>query len=214
MRSPGSPRRISRRLRKLGKVTLVPLDVTDEGSVTELAGSIGGKVDILVNTAEFHRPNAVSATGIETARAEMEVNYFGLLRLAQAFGPALRARAADGAAQRHRLGEHPLDLCALELSAARHLLGLEGRGLVAGPGAARRAAGAPASASSTSSPGRSTMNGTHLVRRRSSRRKRSPHPSSTRCERGIEDVYPGDVAKDWLARFHEIPKALERELAG
>jgi NAD(P)-dependent dehydrogenase (short-subunit alcohol dehydrogenase family) len=27
----------------------------------------------------------------------MEVNYFGLLRLAQSFAPALRARAADGA---------------------------------------------------------------------------------------------------------------------
>src|SRR3981081_3600694 len=26
----------------------------------------------------------------------MDVNYFGLLRLAQSFGPALRARAADG----------------------------------------------------------------------------------------------------------------------
>ena len=31
---------------------------------------------------------------------------------------------------------------------------------------------------------------------------------------GIEDVYPGDVAQDWLARFRDNPKALERELAG
>jgi hypothetical protein len=28
----------------------------------------------------------------------------------------------------------------------------------------------------------------------------------------VEDVYPGDVAQDWLARFLEDPKALEREL--
>ena len=46
----------------------------------ELAANIGAKVDILVNTAEVHRANAVSAQGVETARAEMEVNYFGLLR--------------------------------------------------------------------------------------------------------------------------------------
>src|SRR5262249_54899235 len=79
------------------RLTLVPLDVTDEGSVAKLAASIGAKVDIIVNTAEFHRPNPLSAPGIETARTEMEVNYFGLLRLAQRFAPALKARAADGA---------------------------------------------------------------------------------------------------------------------
>ena len=28
----------------------------------------------------------------------------------------------------------------------------------------------------------------------------------------VEDVYPGDVAQDWLARNLENPKALEREL--
>ena len=33
--------------------------------------------------------------GIETARAEMDVNYLGLLRLIDAFGGALKARAAD-----------------------------------------------------------------------------------------------------------------------
>ena len=34
----------------------------------------------------------------------MDINYFGLLRLAQEFGPALRARAADGVTQRDRPG--------------------------------------------------------------------------------------------------------------
>ena len=36
----------------------------------------------------------------------------------------------------------------------------------------------------------------------------------TALKRGIEDVYPGDVAQEWLARFLDNPKALERELAG
>jgi len=31
---------------------------------------------------------------------------------------------------------------------------------------------------------------------------------------GVEDVYPGDVAQEWLERFRENPKVLERELAG
>ncbi|HEY1745742.1 MAG TPA: short-chain dehydrogenase, partial [Xanthobacteraceae bacterium] len=29
----------------------------------------------------------------------------------------------------------------------------------------------------------------------------------------MEDVYPGDVAQDWLARHQENAKALERELS-
>src|SRR4030095_4995487 len=32
----------------------------------------------------------------EVARTEMDINYFGLLRLAQEFAPAMRARGADG----------------------------------------------------------------------------------------------------------------------
>jgi hypothetical protein len=31
---------------------------------------------------------------------------------------------------------------------------------------------------------------------------------------GVEDVYPGDVAQDWLARWLDSPKVLEREIAG
>ena len=32
-------------------------------------------------------------------------------------------------------------------------------------------------------------------------------------QEGVEDVYPGDVAREWLARWRENPKVLERELA-
>ena len=82
---------------RLPQVTLVPLDVTDSKNVRELAAEIGGKVDILVNNAEYHRSFGISGRyGVDTARAEMDVNYFGLLRLAQEFGPAMRSRGADG----------------------------------------------------------------------------------------------------------------------
>ena len=39
----------------LPQVTLVPLDLTNGRSVSELAGEIGGKVDIVINNAEVHR---------------------------------------------------------------------------------------------------------------------------------------------------------------
>ena len=78
-------------------VEILPLDITDTISVNELAGEIGGKTDILINTAEHVRPgSAMERQGVLTARDEMETNYFGLMRLIQAFGPGMRGRGADG----------------------------------------------------------------------------------------------------------------------
>ncbi|MFP3387001.1 short-chain dehydrogenase, partial [Tritonibacter sp. SIMBA_163] len=63
----------------------------------DLAGEIGGKTDILINTADHIRPGGVlSRHGINTARDELDVNVLGLLRLAQAFGPTMTFRGADG----------------------------------------------------------------------------------------------------------------------
>ena len=76
--------------------------MTDGRSVRNLAGEIGGKVDIVVNTADYHRTFSIaSRRGIETAQLEMDVNYFGLLRLAQEFAPALEV-PRRGRSQRAR----------------------------------------------------------------------------------------------------------------
>jgi len=78
-------------------VETMPLDVTDTISVNELAAEMGDKADILINTAEYVRPgSALDRHGVTLARDEMETNYFGLMRLIQAFGPGMRARGADG----------------------------------------------------------------------------------------------------------------------
>src|SRR5262249_40398562 len=83
-------------LRALPQAAVVPLDVAGGGSVRGVAGASGGKVDILINTADHHRVFSITARrGVEAAQLEMDVNYFGLLRLAQAFAPALQGRAAD-----------------------------------------------------------------------------------------------------------------------
>jgi len=79
------------------RVEIVPLDVTDTESVTELAGQNGGRIDIVVNTAEHVRPGGViERSNLTIAHDEMDIRYFGMLRLGQAFGPALRFRGADG----------------------------------------------------------------------------------------------------------------------
>ena len=124
-------------------MALVPLDVTDSRSVKAAAGEIGGRVDILINTAEVHRVQGIaSRSGVESARAEMDVNYFGLLRLAQEFG-AGDARTRRGRhIERDGVGQHPVDLRARELSAARNLFRLQGgRALALAMPARRDAAG-------------------------------------------------------------------------
>ena len=76
---------------------MVPLDLSDSGGVREMAASLGGRIDIVVNTALRIRPGGVlQRQDVVDARAEMEAAYFGPLRLAQALGPVLQARAADG----------------------------------------------------------------------------------------------------------------------
>lgn len=76
--------------------SLLPLDVTDVSSVQKLSAEIGGKVDILINTASFTRPGGIMGQDTTFARDAMEVNTLGLMRLAQGFGPGMAARSQDG----------------------------------------------------------------------------------------------------------------------
>lgn len=74
---------------------LVALDVTSDRSVNDLAAQIGGKVEILINSADLPRPGGLMAP-MADARAAMETVAFGLMRLARGFGPAMAGRGADG----------------------------------------------------------------------------------------------------------------------
>lgn len=202
------------RLVALPQVTPVPLDLTDSHSVVELAGEIGGKVDIVVNTAEYHRAAGIGhRVGVETARSEMDVNYFGLLRLAQAFGPALRARAADG----------PTGACAwVNLLSIFALANFPAHGTFSASKAAAlslaqclRAEMRPAGVRVVNLfPGPIDDEWNQLL----PPPKLGPDALAKSIVKalkdGVEDVYPGDVAQEWLERWRDNPKALEREIAG
>jgi NAD(P)-dependent dehydrogenase (short-subunit alcohol dehydrogenase family)/uncharacterized OB-fold protein len=197
----------------LPEVTVVPLDITDSRSVVELAGLIGGKVDILVNTAEIHRNRRIGARGLETARAEMEVNYFGLLRLIEAFGPDLKARAADGehgaAAWVNLLSIHALSALPTQSSFTAS------KAAAFALSQSLRADLQPAGLRVINVfPGPIDDEWNQLV----------PQPKLTPAaladavvaglRDGTEDIYPGDVARDLLTRWRLSAKVLERELAG
>jgi NAD(P)-dependent dehydrogenase (short-subunit alcohol dehydrogenase family)/uncharacterized OB-fold protein len=200
-------------IRALPQVTLVPLDLTNGRSVDELAGELGAKVDIIVNNAEVHRAFGIAARhGTDAARAEMDVNYFGLLRLAQAFGPALKARSADGPTHAaawvnvlsvYALSNFPPHGTFAASKAAAHSLaqclraemrpaGIRVVNVFPGPIDDEWNQNLPPPKVAPS------MLASAIVKA---------------LKEGIEDVYPGDVAQEWLERWRENPKVLERELA-
>lgn len=198
----------------LPQVTPVPLDTTDSRSVLELAGEIGGKVDIVVNTAEYHRAAGIGArVGIETARSEMDVNYFGLLRLAQAFGPALRARAADG----------PAGACAwVNLLSVFALANFPAHGTFSASKAAALSLAQCLRAEMRGAgvrvvnlfPGPIDDEWNQLLPPPKITPAALAQATMRALRDGVEDVYPGDVAQEWLERWRDNPKALEREVAG
>ena len=197
----------------LPQVTLVPLDLSDSRSVTELAGEIGGKVDIVINNAEVHRAFGIGARrGTDVAKAEMEINYFGALRLAQAFGPALQSRSADGVTSAcawvnllsiYALANFPPHGTYSASKAAAHSLAQCQRAELRGAGI--RVINA--------FPGPIDDEWNQNL----------PPPKVVpsalagaivkALRDGVEDIYPGDVAQEWLERWRDNPKVLERELA-
>ena len=75
-----------------GRVVAVPLDVTDAGSVARALDQCPD-TDILINNAGInHNMWLLGPTGMEAARAEIEVNYLGTLAMCRAFAPVLTQR--------------------------------------------------------------------------------------------------------------------------
>jgi NAD(P)-dependent dehydrogenase (short-subunit alcohol dehydrogenase family) len=211
-------------LASLQRVAMQPLDLTDPKSVRRLAGEIGNQVDILINSAEVHRPHGIAPRGaiatrgagtvrsrIDDARAEMDINYFGLLHLAQEMGPAMKSRGADGPAG---------PIAWVNLLSIYALSNFPPHGTFSASKAAALSLSQCLRAEMRSSgvrvinvfPGPFDDEWSEAL----------PPPKLTpdalanavvgALKDGVEDVYPGDVAQEWLQRWRENPKILEREL--
>jgi NAD(P)-dependent dehydrogenase (short-subunit alcohol dehydrogenase family)/uncharacterized OB-fold protein len=200
-------------LRKIAPVEIVPLDVTDTESVAEQAEQNGPRIDIVVNTAEHVRSGGVvDRHGLIVAREQIDIRYLGLMRLAQAFGPILRARGADGAnaaaAFVNLLSVHALmnwpaygSYSAAEaacLSAAQCMRaelrpgGIKVVNVFFGPLETEWFQTVPPPKVAPATLARAVVRG---------------------LQQGLEDVFVGDIAEDIRARLAVNPKALERELA-
>lgn len=199
-------------LRALEGVEIVPLDLTDEQSVSDLASDIGAKVDILVNTADYTRPVPLFAPGGARKLTEaMDATLLGAMRLAQAFGPVMHSRGADGvhsaSAWVNVLSIYALENLpaygALSVSHAAclslsHWLRAELRtggvrlmNAFTGPLETEWFQTVPPPKVAPSALADAIIDG---------------------LKRGLEEIYVGDVAKDIRERQLANPKALEREI--
>ncbi len=194
------------------RVEIVPLDLTDTESVRELAEQNGGRVDILVNTAEHVRPGGlIGRHGLTVAREEMDIRYLGLVRLAQAFGPAMGARGADGVN-----------------SAAAFVNLLSVHALVNWPAYGAYSATEAACLSAAQClraelrPGGVKVVNVFFGPLETDWFQTIPPPKVAPAtlanavvdalKKGLEDVFVGDVAEDIRARLAVNPKAVEREI--
>lgn len=228
-------------LAALPQAALLPLDLTDCGSVQRSAEQIGGQVDILINTAELHRAAGIAARNTaeshgagdsrsaadcdagdsrETAdshgalaRAQMDVNYFGLLRLAREFAPRMRARGADGRPRavawvnlssiyaHSSLAPHET-FCASKAAALSLSQCLRAEMRPAGIRVINVFPG-PIGDAWNPAPDAPKLPADALAR-----------AVVAALQEGVEDVYPGEAAQQWLARWRESPKILEIEMGG
>ena len=92
MRYPGQER-----IEAVEGIESVPLNSADTRSAQALAAQLGGRVDIVVNTSRFTRTSGVGFGGkLSDLQTGLDIEVSGLMRLAQAFAPAMSGRSDDG----------------------------------------------------------------------------------------------------------------------
>jgi len=200
-------------LAAMDRVEILPLDVSDAASVARLAGEIGGKTDILINTARFIRPGGILMQDTVFARDEMEVNVLGLMRLAQSFGPGMASRTADGINNATAF---------VNILSAYALVPDASYGAFSATQAAARSLSQTLRAEFRAS-GLRVMN-VYTGPTDDEWHQPLPPPKVAPVALarsvvqglvdGLEDVYCGDVARDMAERWKRDAKVLEREMTG
>lgn len=188
------------------RIVPLPLDLTDDHSVSSAAQQ-ARDVQLLVNNAGvLYGASLLGAADLSAARGEMEVNYFGLLRMSRAFAPILAANGGGALVNvlsilsrvaAPRIGSYAASkAAALSLTqSVRAELAAQGT-LVVGvmPGYVDTAMAADVTAPKISAAAvvQATLDA---------------------LSSGQEDVYPGEQATQVAALLQQNPKAVERAFA-
>jgi NAD(P)-dependent dehydrogenase (short-subunit alcohol dehydrogenase family) len=192
--------------RHRGKVVPIKLDITQPADVAA-AATLCRDVSLLINNAGINRQAGfIAASDLAAARAEMETNYFGPLSMCRAFAPIL---AANGG------------------GAVVNMLSILAR--VALPMYGSLSASKAAALSLTQGVrGELAKHGTLVVgvmpgavdteMERNFPPPKLPPADAARAaldavEQGLEEVYPGDMARGMHQGLSADPKAVEKDLA-
>jgi len=194
------------------QVKSVDLDVTSDESVRAAAVRIASQVDILINTAES-LDKVAAGVGVESAHAEMDISHFGLVRLARAFGPLMRATATGAAGGDSNAAEPAVGT---PMMAWVNLLSIDA--LSVAPGRSALSA-SQAAAYSFAQSLRTELQPAGIrvlnifpgpIDDERNRELLPPKVAPVALARaivkalqdGVEDVYPGEVAQNWYTRWY------------
>ncbi|MDY0132596.1 MAG: SDR family oxidoreductase [Desulforegulaceae bacterium] len=188
-----------------GKVVPIKLDITNAEDVKSAADQCKD-VDILINNAGINRLMWLTGpSGMEAARNEMEVNFFGTLAVSQAFAPILASRGGGAmviVSSIIGIISMPANSTYCCSKAAAHSMtqGLRGElsaqgTLVAGvyPG--------PVETPMT--------DGQEMPK---AKPEQVADAILTGLENGQEDIFPDPMSQDVYAQFTKDPKQAEKEL--
>jgi NAD(P)-dependent dehydrogenase (short-subunit alcohol dehydrogenase family) len=189
------------------RVVPLRLDVTNADQVAEVARE-ATDVDLLFNNAGACEPTELNDEAIvDVARREMEVNYFGVLRMLQRFGDTLvrRGGVIVNVGSAAGLSNVPLQPTYSASKAAQHSLTQALRALLAGRGV--------------------TVHGvypgpvdTEMTKDLPPQfEKTAPEHVANQVldgvEAGDEDIFPDPFAVTFGEQFHSSPKSVERQMA-
>jgi NAD(P)-dependent dehydrogenase (short-subunit alcohol dehydrogenase family) len=186
-----------------GKVVVVRLDVTNEEQILA-AAKIAQDTQILFNNAGIIQyTGIISATDSKSARAQMEVNYFGYMNMARAFAPILNKNGGG---------------VLVNISSVMGLVGIPATGTYSATKAAIHSL-------TQSLRGELKAQGTHVI-------GVYPGPTDTDMtvglpfeketpqhvaleilkgiESGAEEIYPDNMALDFAAKLKTDAKGLEK----
>lgn len=184
----------------------VALDLADPESVTALAARFGDAVDILVNNAGVNGVvGLLDADDLAAAEAEMQVNYFGPLRLIRALAPGLKTRGRGVIVNILTVLAHvnlPAmgSYCASKAAAASLTQGARAELAPWGVRVVGVYPGAVDTAMSSDFP----------PPKLAPRAVAEAVVAAIRA--GLEDVYPGQMAQNIYHGLRQDPKVVEREL--
>ena len=200
------PQTLATLARRDVRVVPVALDVTDDASVRAAAQRLADVNMVVNNAGVLHGARLIAAADLSAARREMEVNYFGLLRMCRAVAPLL---AANGG------------------GTLINVLSILSR--VASPAAGSYSASKAAAFSLTQAVRAELQaQGTRVIgvlpgfvetdmTERINAPKIQPidvvRATLEALQTGAEEVYPGETATQIAALLLQNPKAVERQLA-